>query len=120
MLLDVKTLFILNDSPYGTERAYNGLRLATALAKREEEQVRVFLIGDGVGCAISGQRTPDGYYNVERMLRSCARHGVDVGCCGSCLDARGIADDRLADAARRSSLVELADWTLWADTVLVF
>ena len=27
----MKTLFILNDPPYGTERSYNGLRLARAI-----------------------------------------------------------------------------------------
>lgn len=28
-----KTLFILNDPPYGTERSYNALRLAGSLAR---------------------------------------------------------------------------------------
>jgi len=116
----VKTLFILNDPPYGTERSYNGLRLANALAKREGEEVRVFLMGDGVACAVSGQKTPNGYYNIERMLKGCARHGIEVACCGSCLDARGIGDDRIVEVARRSSLEELADWTRWADEVVVF
>jgi len=32
--------------------------------------VRVFLMGDGVSCALCGQKTPDGYCNVERMLQS--------------------------------------------------
>ena len=116
----MKTLFILNDPPYGTERSYNGLRLANALAKREGEEVRVFLMGDGVACAVSGQKTPNGYYNIERMLKGCARHGIEVACCGSCLDARGIGDDRIVEVARRSSLEELADWTRWADEVVVF
>jgi uncharacterized protein involved in oxidation of intracellular sulfur len=68
-------LFIVNDSPYGNERPYNALRLAMQLARRPESQVQVFLIGDGVNCAIAGQKTPDGYYNVERMLKSLARNG---------------------------------------------
>ena len=29
-----KTLFILNDPPYGTERSYNALRLAGSLSAR--------------------------------------------------------------------------------------
>ena len=33
------TLFILNDAPYGNERAYNALRLALSLAKTERESV---------------------------------------------------------------------------------
>ena len=68
-------LFIINDAPYGNERPYNALRLALDLVKRPEVQVRVFLIGDGVNCAVAGQKTPEGYYNVERMLKSIARRG---------------------------------------------
>ncbi len=68
-------LFIINDSPYGNERPYNALRLALNMARRPEASVRVFLIGDGVNCAIAGQKTPDGYYNVERMLKPLARRG---------------------------------------------
>ena len=116
----MRTLLILNDPPYGTERSYNGFRLAGSLAKRETEQVRVFLMGDAVACALSGQKTPGGYYNVERMLRSTAAKGAEIACCGSCLEARGICDDRLAQGAHRSSLDELTDWTLWADKVVVF
>jgi len=68
-------LFIVNDAPYGNERPYNALRLALDLVKRSEVQVRIFLIGDGVNCALAGQKTPEGYYNVERMLKSIARRG---------------------------------------------
>lgn len=68
-------LFIINDGPYGNERAYNALRLAMNLLKRPEVAVRVSLMGDGVNCAVKGQKTPDGYYNVERMLQSIARRG---------------------------------------------
>jgi uncharacterized protein involved in oxidation of intracellular sulfur len=48
-------LVIVNDQPYGSERPYNALRLAGALAKREEVELRVFLFGDAVGCAVAGQ-----------------------------------------------------------------
>ena len=68
-------LFIINDSPYGNERPYNALRLALNLVKQPDASVRVFLIGDGVNCAIAGQKTPEGYYNVERMLKSLAKRG---------------------------------------------
>ncbi len=68
-------LFIINDGPYGNERSYNALRLAMNLSKRAEATVRVFLIGDGVNCAIANQKTPNGYYNIERMMRSVARQG---------------------------------------------
>ena len=68
-------LFIINDSPYGSERPYNALRLAMKLASRENTSVRVFLVGDGVNCAIRSQKTPNGYYNIERMLASITRRG---------------------------------------------
>lgn len=68
-------LLIINDGPYGNERPYNALRLAMNLAKREGAQVRVFLLGDGVQCAIKGQDTPQGYYNIERMLGLVSRAG---------------------------------------------
>jgi uncharacterized protein involved in oxidation of intracellular sulfur len=116
----MKTLFILNDPPYGTERSYNGLRLASSLAKRADQQVRIFLIGDAAACAAAGQVTPNGYYNLERMLRSCAKHGAEIGCCGSCLDARGVDAERLVDGSHRSSMEELTEWTAWADKIVTF
>jgi uncharacterized protein involved in oxidation of intracellular sulfur len=116
----VKTLVILNDAPYGAERTYNGLRLATSLIKRAGEEVRVFLMGDAASAAKSGQRTPNGYYNVERMLAALGNVGVPVGVCGSCMDARGLADDDLSGPAHRGSLDQLTDWTQWAERVLIF
>lgn len=74
-----RTLIILNDGPYGTERSYNGLRLADALGKGDDGEVRVFLLGDAVGCARRGQQTPNGFYNIERMLKLAARQGTAVG-----------------------------------------
>lgn len=55
-----KTLFILNDAPYGTERSYNALRLAGSLSKREGEEVKIFLIGDASACAKAHQKVPQG------------------------------------------------------------
>jgi len=115
-----KTLFILNDPPYGTERNYNALRLAGSLAKREGEQVKVFLIGDAASAGKTGQKVPQGYYNIDVMLRSVAKRGGEIGVCGTCMDARGITDGELSDATHRSSLDQLTDWTQWADKVLVF
>jgi uncharacterized protein involved in oxidation of intracellular sulfur len=68
-------LFIINDSPYGNERPYNALRLAFNLIKRPNTSIRVLLMGDGVNCAISGQKSPEGHYNVERMLKSLVKRG---------------------------------------------
>jgi uncharacterized protein involved in oxidation of intracellular sulfur len=116
-----RTLFILNDAPYGTERSYNALRLAGSLARRPGEEVKVFLIGDAASCAKANQKVPQGYYNVESMLQGLAtRNGVEVGVCGTCMDARGIADAELAEGARRGSLSQLTDWAAWADKTMVF
>jgi len=116
----MKTLFILNDPPYGTERSYNALRLAGTLARREGEQVRVFLIGDAAACGKRGQKVPQGYYDTELMLGAVARRGGAVGVCGTCMEARGIAPDELAEGSHRSTMEELTDWTLWADQVVTF
>ncbi|MBI4807851.1 MAG: DsrE family protein [Nitrosomonadales bacterium] len=116
----MKTLFILNDAPYGSERTYNGLRLAGAVAKQEGSSVRVFLIGDGAASAHRNQKVPQGFYNIEVMIGNVVRHGGEVGICGTCMDARGMGDSEIADGTHRSTLVELAEWTAWADKVLVF
>ena len=113
------TLFIVNDAPYGNERAYNALRLAGTLAAREGQSVRLFLMADAVSCAKSGQRVPEGYYNVQVMLGKVLRKG-EVGLCGTCMDARGLRDDELIEGARRGTMAQLADWTAEADQVLVF
>jgi len=116
----MNALLILNDGPYGTERSYNGLRLALALAKTDGTSVRVFLMADAVACARPGQTTPEGYYNIGRMLKGLTARGVEVGACGSCMDARGYADADLAEGVCRSSMPQLAEWTLAADRVVTF
>ena len=116
----MKTLFILNDAPYGSERTYNGLRLAGHISKQEGNAVRIFLIGDAAASAHRNQKVPPGFYNIEVMLNNVTRHGGAVGICGTCMDARGFADSELADGTHRSTLAELSDWTAWADKVLVF
>jgi uncharacterized protein involved in oxidation of intracellular sulfur len=116
----VNTLIILNDPPYGTERSYNGLRLANAAAKRENTAVKVFLIGDAASCAKKGQSVPQGCYNLELMLNGIVRRNGKVGVCASCMDARGISDGELVEGTCRSSMEELTDWTIWADKVIAF
>ena len=113
------TLFIINDPPYGNELAYNALRLAAALENREDEHVRVFLMGDAVSCAKAGQKVPEGYYNIQLMLGKVLRKG-EVGLCGTCMDARGLAEAEFIEGARRGTMAQLAEWTAQADKVLVF
>jgi uncharacterized protein involved in oxidation of intracellular sulfur len=116
----MKALFIINDPPYGTERVYNALRLAHALQKQPETAVTVFLMADAVTAARAGQKTPDGYYNVERMLKRVLAGKGEVLLCGTCMDARGLEDAALMAGARRSTMDELAATTIAADKVMVF
>lgn len=117
----MKALFIVNDPPYGTERVYNALRLAQALLKKDSAvEVTVFLMADAVLAAKAQQKTPDGYYNIERMLKRVLSGGSTVLLCGTCMDARGMNDAELVDGARRSTMDQLASATIEADKVLVF
>ncbi|MDO8840204.1 MAG: DsrE family protein [Parvibaculum sp.] len=114
-------LFILNDPPYGTERVYNALRLAHTLLKRDSgTEITVFLMADAVVSARKGQKTPDGYYNVERMLKRVLTGKGRVLLCGTCMDARGMTEDDVMPGATRRTMDELAEATASADKVLVF
>ena len=102
-------LFILNDPPYGTERGYNALRLANALLKRNADaEITVFLMADAVIGAKAAQKTPDGYYNIERMLKRVLTGKGQVLLCGTCMDARDLADAEIVPGAERSTMDALA------------
>jgi len=116
----MKFLFILNGPPYGTEHSYNALRLARNVVMKEGREARMFLLGDAAACAKSGQKVPQGYYNIADMLSAFMRRGGKVGVCGTCTDARGIAEGDLVEGAARGTMDELGEWTEWADKVLVF
>jgi len=117
----MSVLLILNDPPYGTERSFNGLRLAIALKKENSNlDVKVFLLGDAVSCAISGQKTPDGYYNLERMIRSLVTKKVSIKCCGTCIDARGLMEESLISGVERGGMSDLAKWILESEKIITF
>ncbi len=71
-------LFVLNEGPYGSERSYNGLRHAMAMSKQPDTQVKVFLMADATACALAGQKTPEGYYSIERMLKGLITKRAEV------------------------------------------
>ena len=113
-------LLILNDGPDESERSYNGLRLALALSSIDDTHVRIFLIGDAVSCATRDLAIAAGPYPVGRTLGILIRRGAEIGVCGSCLEARDLADVDLVAGVRRSSTTELAEWMVAADRVAVF
>ena len=116
----MNTLFLLNDAPYGGERTYNALRLAGTLGKESDNEVRVFLMGDAVTTAHNHQKVPEGFYNTEAMLDKVISQAGKVSACHSCMEARGMSDAELTEGSNRGSLAQLAEWTEWADKVLVF
>lgn len=117
----MNTLILINDAPYGTEKAYNAFRLAMAIQKDHAAvQVNVFLMADAVGCGIPNQNTPQGYYNIERMIKSVVLKGGRIKACGTCADARGIKNIQLIEGVEVSNMAELAKWSVEADKVFTF
>lgn len=97
----MKTLFIINEASYGRERTYIGLRLAGSLSKQNNCEVKVFLMWDAAPAAHKDQKVPQGFYNIEVMLGNVIRHGGEIGICGTCMDARGIAEVDLIEETRQ-------------------
>ncbi|MCK9404249.1 MAG: DsrE family protein [Chitinophagaceae bacterium] len=117
----MKVLFIINDAPYGSEKAYNALRIANQINKEHPDvEVRIFLMADAANCAVAGQITPNGYYNIERMLKLSLNKGAKVKICGSCAEARGLKNLPLVEGAEISNLAELTNWVVDSDKVLTF
>ncbi len=117
----MKILVIINDAPYGSEKAYNALRIANQLNKEHPDaEVRIFLMADAANCALAGQTTPNGYYNIERMLKLSLNKGAKVKICGSCAEARGLKNVTLIEGAEISNLAELTNWVVDSDKVLTF
>lgn len=117
----MKILIIINDAPYGTEKAYNALRIANQLNKDyPDNEVCIFLIADVVNCAIPNQNTPNGYYNIERMLKLSTRKKTRLLLCVSCLEARGLKNVELVKKAKISTITELTVEIVESDKVLTF
>jgi len=116
----MRTLFIVNDAPYGNERSYNALRLAASLATREDEEVWVYLMGDATSGAKAGQAVPKGYYNFEALLRLVLSYGGAVGACGTCLEARGLGEEDLLEGVQACTLQTLTDWIQQVDRIINF
>jgi uncharacterized protein involved in oxidation of intracellular sulfur len=110
---------IVNDSPYGIEMPWNAFRLAST-ATSEGNKIRLFLMGDSVLAAKKGQKTPEGYYNMEKMLTALIKKGVEVATCSTCINARGLSIPELVDGVERGSMKMLSGWITESDKVITF
>ncbi len=115
----MSVLLVVNTAPYGTEGPYNALRLAGALAVREEH-VEVFLMGDAVHTARRGQDPRGAHASLEQLLVDLLEKGVDVTCCGTCCTTRGLADEDLLQDVRVGTIHDLAAATVGSDRVVSF
>jgi len=112
---------IVNGAPYGDERVWNALRLAlTSISAAVGMNVNVFLLGDAVNAAKKGQNTPEGYYNLEKMLYDLLEQQARVAACGTCLNARGLTKDDLVDGVQVGSMIMLSRWIKESSKVLSF
>ena len=111
----------MNDAPYGTEKAYNALRVANQIHKdNQSAEVLIFLMADSITCAIPNQNTPNGYYNIERMLKLAITKGSKIKMCGTCAEARGLKDITFIEGIELSTMTELTKWIIECDKVLTF
>lgn len=117
----MNVLFVINDAPYGNERMYNALRLAHQIKKDNPSAIiHVFLMADAVTAALPNQETPNGYYNISRMLKLLLNEGTEIKLCGTCVQARGLSNLTLMEGTEVSNLQQLAAWTVESEKVLVF
>ena len=92
----------------------------TIQKEHQEVEVNVFLMADSVTGALVNQNTPQGYYNIERMLKAIINKGGKVKLCGGCIDARGVAALQFIDSCERSNMSELVQWSVEADKIMTF
>ena len=111
---------IVNDPPYGSEKPWNAMRLASTASTELGMKVRLFLMGDSVSAAKRGQRTPEGFYNMEKMLQALIQRGVELKVCGTCINARGLDPSELVEGVEKGSMKMLAEWVKDSDRVVSF
>jgi len=112
-------LLVVNTPPYGSEGPYNALRLAEALALRDEH-VEIFLMGDGVHAARVGQEPREAHASLERMLAGLVERAVGVVCCGTCCRARGVVERDLVDGVTLATIHDLAESVVRCERTLTF
>ena len=117
----MKILIILTDAPYGNEKMFMALRLVMTLQdENPDTMIRIFMIVDSITAALPNQITPEGYYNLEKMLKAIMNKGAEIKLCGTCIRARGMKELKLIDGIELGNMKILSDWTLDSDKILSF
>jgi uncharacterized protein involved in oxidation of intracellular sulfur len=117
----MKVMIVLNDAPYGSEKAYNALRLARALQKQQPDmELRIFLLENGAFCALPDQAPPQGFYNAGEMLQRIIAGGAAVEACATCAEARGLKNIPLIEGVKVTSIRRMAEWTADSDRIITF
>ncbi|MBI5561331.1 MAG: DsrE family protein [Deltaproteobacteria bacterium] len=110
---------VLQDAPYGNEKVWNALRLSQALLSAGS-RVRIFLYGDSVIAAKTGQQPPKGYYNIGEMMKGLVDKGVEVRSCLTCTSARGLTQADFVEGVAVGKTMDLAHWIAEGGQVMVF
>jgi uncharacterized protein involved in oxidation of intracellular sulfur len=119
----LETLTILiNSPPYGDEKVWNALRLTKALTTGTVKvKINIFLQGDAVSAAKRGQKPPEGFYNLEKMLLELIGQEIEVVACRTCINARGLTQEDLVEGVRVGTTVgDLAQWVKDSQKLLSF
>jgi len=114
-------LFILNRNPYdGSDVTWNALRLAEQMLKLDV-QTNIFLMNDAVDLARDAARSPEGYFDLGKMLKELIERDVPVKVCGTCKARCGLYKGQpYFDGAQEAKITELAQWVKEADNILSF
>ncbi|MFN3405675.1 MAG: DsrE/DsrF/TusD sulfur relay family protein [Cytophagaceae bacterium] len=114
----MEILFVINESPYGGEKSYNGLRTAVQLLIEDNSTiVNVFLMGDGVACSLSDQKPTSTSYNISTIISEIINLGGNVKLCKSCFDARGFSNMKLVEGVKISNMSEYAQLIIKCDKI---
>lgn len=90
------------------------------IAKRENVELKIFLMGDAVISSVNGQKVPAGYYNAQIMLSNPIKWGAVVSVCVTAWMPAEFREAQLNEGVHRGSMEELTDWILWADNVISY
>jgi uncharacterized protein involved in oxidation of intracellular sulfur len=115
----MKILIIINERPALNEKAYNAVRVAAQFQKdNSASSIFIYLIADGVFCALANAEGTKGILNVEEMLSGVVQKGGVIKMCTSCGESRGLMNKELIPGAEWTNLKALADWITECDKII--